>query len=74
MPDSNSYLDSGDGPDWLSSGAVAKAFNVTPTTVRTWELKGRLVAIRTPGGQRRFRRADVEALMSSATPDTAATA
>lgn len=45
------------------------AFNVTVGTVRAWESAGKLTAIRTPGGQRRFRRSDVEALL---TPQDAA--
>lgn len=64
MPDSNSYRDDPEAPDLLPIGAVAKAFNVTPSTVRLWELKGHITALRTPGGQRRFRRADVEALLA----------
>jgi len=60
MADSDNYEE----PSLLPSGAVAKLFNVTATTVRSWERDGKLRAIRTPGGQRRFRRSDVEALLA----------
>lgn len=38
---------------------------VTGKTVRRWSDAGKLAAIRTPGGQRRFRRSDIEALLPS---------
>jgi excisionase family DNA binding protein len=49
----------------MAIGEVAKCFGVTVGTVRNWELKGHLTSIRTPGGQRRFRRSDVEALLTA---------
>lgn len=48
----------------LTSGDVAKLFNVHPSTVIEWADKGQLPCFRTPGGQRRFRRADVEAFLA----------
>lgn len=47
----------------LPIGEVAAQFSVTVSTVRAWERAGKLRAIRTPGGQRRFRRSEVEALL-----------
>lgn len=47
----------------LTSGQVAKLFNVHPTTVMDWADKGLLPAFRTPGGQRRFRREDIDAFL-----------
>src|SRR5882672_11400947 len=47
----------------LSVGAVASRAGVTADTVRLWEREGRLRAARTPGGQRRFREEDVDALL-----------
>ena len=48
------------GPDeLLTTTEVARLFKVDPKTVSRWELTGRLTAIRTPGGHRRFRGADV---------------
>ena len=49
----------------MAIGEVAKSFGVTVGTVRNWELKGHLTAIRTPGGQRRFRRTDIEAMLTA---------
>lgn len=52
----------------LSIGEVAKAFGVTVATVRNWDRDDRISSTRTPGGQRRFRRSEVEALLSTPTP------
>lgn len=52
--------------EYLSIGEVAKAFGVTVATVRNWDRGGRIESIRTPGGQRRFRRSDVDALIEAA--------
>lgn len=46
-------------------GLVATRFGVTVATIRAWERAGRLTAIRTPGGQRRFRQTDVDKLVSA---------
>ena len=59
MTDSNTYLE----PVALPIGEVARLAGVTIPTVRNWEKAGKLVAFRTPGGQRRFRLADVQALI-----------
>lgn len=48
----------------LTSGDVAKLFNVHPSTVIEWADSGRLAFFRTPGGQRRFRPEDVEAFLA----------
>ena len=45
-------------------GEAARLLGVTIPTVREWERKGRLPAVRTPGGQRRFRVSDVQALLT----------
>lgn len=47
----------------LTPRQVAEMFNVHPTTVGRWETEGRLVGVRTPGNHRRFREADVLALL-----------
>lgn len=46
---------------------VAAIFRVSPATVRLWARLGKLPEVRTPGGQRRFRRADVDALLNGPT-------
>ena len=56
-------------PDWLSLDEAAKRLNVHPSTLRDWSDKGRIRAIRTPGGHRRFSERDVVALGTETKPD-----
>ena len=51
--------------DLMTPAEVAAAFSVNPKTVTRWAEEGRLSALRTPGGHRRFPRAEVEALLSA---------
>jgi excisionase family DNA binding protein len=44
----------------MSPGEVARALGVDSRTVARWTREGRIAAIRTPGGERRYRRADVD--------------
>ncbi len=53
------------GDDLLLRDEVARMFGVSPKTVSRWAHAGRLPAVRTPGGHRRYRRADVEALVEA---------
>ncbi len=46
--------------DFISLKGAADIIGVHPSTVRLWTDKGILPAHRTPGGHRRYRRADVE--------------
>lgn len=48
----------------LTPSAVAAIFGVTAKTVSRWAVSGELPCITTPGGHRRFRRADVVILMN----------
>lgn len=45
--------------EWVSLGEAAKILGVHPATVRNWADRGELPFRRTPGGHRRFRRADL---------------
>lgn len=45
----------------LTPGEVATLFKVDPKTVTRWAKAGRLTSIRTPGGHRRYREAEVRA-------------
>ena len=52
------------GPDDLIRvGEAAAMLGVTAETVRNWTTAGKLPALRTPGGQRLYRRGDVEAAL-----------
>ncbi len=49
----------------LAPHEVAAAFRVSIKTVAKWAKAGKLTAIRTLGGHRRYREAEVRALLSS---------
>jgi excisionase family DNA binding protein len=50
----------------LTPAQVAALFRVDAKTVTRWAQAGRLEAIRTPGGHRRYRAAQVHALLERA--------
>ena len=56
-PAVNSHADSNAdrSAQLLSTGAVARMFGVSPSTVTRWARMGVLKAVRTPGGHFRFR-------------------
>lgn len=58
----------------MKSDEVADLFHVKPSTVKKWAKAGKLTAVMTPGGQHRFRRADVEALLTVAPVESKASA
>ena len=47
----------------MKPGEVAAMFGVSVGAVAAWADEGKLRSFRTPGGQRRFARSDVEALL-----------
>ena len=47
----------------LTPAEVAKLFRVDPKTVTRWAKAGKLTAIRTLGGHRRYRRSEVQVLL-----------
>lgn len=49
--------------DWITSGEVARALDMTDAAIRRWAREGLIDAIKTPGGQYRFRREAVSQLM-----------
>lgn len=49
-----------------TTGEVARLFNVDASTVARWAVIGKLPYFRTPGGQRRFPREAIDALVASA--------
>lgn len=48
----------------LTPSEVASLFRVNPKTVTRWARAGKLTAIRTLGGHRRFRRSEVEKFLA----------
>lgn len=53
----------------LTVGEVAEEFRLDGETVRRWARSGRIKAVRLPGGQWRFRREDIEKILSDAPAD-----
>jgi excisionase family DNA binding protein len=53
-------------PDLLTPGEVAKLFGVDPKTVTKWAEAGKLSCIRTVGGHRRYKTAEICALLGPA--------
>ena len=49
----------------LTPAEVASLFRVDPKTVTRWAKAGKLTAIRTLGGHRRYRQSEVESLLKS---------
>ena len=47
----------------LTSAEVAEIFGVDRRTVVLWAKRGRLSALRTPGGQHRFRAVEIDQLL-----------
>jgi len=56
----------------LTPSQVAAIFGVHPGTVKKWADKGQIAGFKTPGGHWRFRRGDVDQLLTSGTPVGAA--
>lgn len=53
------------GSDWLSLGPASRQLGVDPDTLRRWADGGRIRAYATPGGHRRFLRADLDRVQES---------
>ena len=51
------------GEGWLRLGEAAAELGVSLNTLRRWSDSGKLTCYRSPGGHRRYRRADVETLL-----------
>src|SRR5262249_9092773 len=52
------------GPEILTRAEAAQVLGVHPATVARWAAAGTLLSIRTPSGQRRYHRCDVQALLN----------
>ena len=49
----------------LTPAEVAKLFRVDPKTVTRWAKAGKITAIRTLGGHRRYRQSEIQSLLKS---------
>ena len=52
----------------LTPSEVAHLFRVDPKTVTRWAQAGKLTAVRTLGGHRRYREAEVRAMLHGVVP------
>ncbi|MDQ1500091.1 MAG: hypothetical protein QOI86_3431 [Actinomycetota bacterium] len=50
----------------LTPGEVAQMFRVNPKTVTRWARSGRISAVRTVGGHRRFRSSEIHRFLEDA--------
>src|SRR5262252_3339185 len=66
-PAANRRQPSGE-PEWLTLGQAAKYLGVAQSTIRKWSDQGRVPAFYTPGGHRRYRRADLDKFLESSGP------
>ena len=57
-----------DTPELLTPAEVAAAFRVDPKTVTRWAKAGKISAIKTLGGQRRYDANEVRALLEQGDP------
>lgn len=58
--------DASEQDELLTPGQVAELFGVDPKTVTRWATAGKLSALRTLGGHRRYRRSEVERVLEEA--------
>ena len=57
---------------WMTSGEVARALNMTDAAIRRWAREGLVEAIKTPGGQYRFRTEALARLLQVGSPNGSA--
>ncbi len=57
-----------DDGEWLTLGQAARFLGVAQSTIRKWSDQGRVPAFYTPGGHRRYRRADLETFLERSGP------
>ena len=58
------------GKGWLRLSAAADHLGVSENTLRRWADGGKVPVFRTAGGQRRFRRADIERFLETSAAET----
>jgi len=57
-----------DDSEWLTLGQAARFLGVAQSTIRKWSDAKRIPAFYTPGGHRRYRRADLETFLERSGP------
>ena len=57
--------------DWMTSGEVARVLDMTDAAIRRWAREGLVEAMKTPGGQYRFRREALAQLIQVTRPNGA---
>jgi excisionase family DNA binding protein len=62
----DSYLD--DEERWLGIDGACKLLGVDQSTLRRWSDSGRIPVFRTPGGHRRYRESDLQAILQGSSP------
>ena len=67
-PGSGPRRPAGGETEWLTLGQAAKYLGVAQSTIRKWSDVGRVPAFYTPGGHRRYRRADLDAFLERSGP------
>lgn len=50
---------------WLTSQEAARRIGVSIHTLHRWEAQGRITAVRTPTGHRRYDQADIDTLLKA---------
>jgi len=60
-----------DDSEWLTLGQAARFLGVAQSTIRKWSDQKKVPAFYTPGGHRRYRRADLEAFLDRSGPGAA---
>lgn len=68
MSATSSTPSTGPTEELLTSGEVARRFGVKVSTVTRWANSGRIPALSTVGGHKRFRRSDVDRLLGIDAP------
>src|SRR5450759_4543365 len=63
---SDSLASGGRHPEWLRMRQASELLGVSASTLRRWADSGKVASLRTPGGQRRFSRDDLAALLPPA--------
>ena len=63
MMEPNPVPQNSDGEELLTPSEVAAMFRVNPKTVTRWARSGKISAIRTLGGHRRFRKSEITRIL-----------